>query len=260
MTDNDTPNSAPTDPAPPRGERLNRFLSRAGVGSRRRADELIACGRVAINGVMVEKLATFVDPDRDRVAVDGKPVIAPSDEPVWIIMNKTAGLLTTRRDVRGRNTIFSILPEEYSKLIPVGRLDMDTEGVLLLTNDGETANRLMHPRYEVERVYEAVVEGTPTREEFQRLRAGIDLGDPTPAKAKAKIVTMHRTGAVVQVSLHEGRKREVKRLFEAIGHKVLRLRRLSYAGITAREVRPGQWRKLNEREIARLTSTEAKSE
>jgi 23S rRNA pseudouridine2605 synthase len=238
----------------PRGERLNRFLSRAGVGSRRRADELIAAGRVSINGEMVVKLATFVDPTRDRVAVDGRPVIPLDNESVWIILNKTAGVLTTRRDTHGRNTIFSLLPKEYAHLIPVGRLDLDTEGVLLLTNDGDAANRLMHPRYEIERIYEAVVEGIPSREDLQRLRTGVDLGDPTPAQAKAKIVTMHRTGAVVQVSLHEGRKREVKRLFEAIGHKVIRLRRLSFAGITAREVRPGQWRKLTEKEIARLTS------
>jgi len=237
----------------PRGERLNRFLSRAGIGSRRRADDLIATGRVSINGVIVDKLATFVDPERDRVALDGKPIISPPDESIWIILNKTTGVLTTRRDVRGRKTIFDLLPEEYSKLIPIGRLDMDTEGVLLLTNDGLAANRLMHPRYEIERIYEAVVEGTPTREELQRLHDGIDLGHVRPSRAKAKILTMHRTGAVVQVTMREGHKREVKHLFEAIGHKVLRLRRLSFAGVTAREVKPGHWRKLRDSEVDRLT-------
>jgi pseudouridine synthase len=236
-----------------RGERLNRFLSRSGVGSRRRAEELILTGRVTINGEIVEKLATFVDPAHDRVAVDGKPVMPPFEERLWIILNKTSGVLTTRRDARGRATIFDLLPEEYARLIPVGRLDLDTEGVLLLTNDGEAANRLMHPRFEIERIYEAVVDGTPTLEKLRSLHAGIDLGDPTPAQAKAKIVTRHRTGAVVQVTLREGRKREVKRLFEAIGHKVLRLRRLSFAGITARGVSPGQWRKLTDSEVEHLT-------
>jgi len=242
-----------TDSDTPRGERLNRFLSRAGVGSRRRADDLIATGRVSINGVMVDKLATFVDPERDRVALDGKPVIPPPDETIWIILNKTIGVLTTRRDVRGRQTVFNLLPAEYAKLIPIGRLDMDTEGVLLLTNDGNAANRLMHPRYEIERIYEAVVEGVPTREKLQQLRDGVDLGHVRPCRAKTKILTMHRTGAVVQVMMREGHKREVKHLFEAIGHKVLRLRRLSFAGITAREVPPGHWRKLTDTEVERLT-------
>ncbi len=244
--------SEPSSP-PARGERLNRFLARAGVGSRRRADELIAAGRVTINGVRVEKMATFVDLEHDHVAVDGRPMIPPSIEPVWIAFNKTAGILTTRRDTRGRATVFDGLPSAFGHLIPVGRLDMDTDGIILLTNDGAGANRLMHPRYEISRIYEAVVDGTPTSEQLHRLRDGIDLGDPAPARARAKIVTRHRTGAVVQVELHEGRNREVKRLFEAINHPVLRLRRLSFAGITASGLSPGQWRHLTPSEVARLT-------
>ncbi|MEW5875077.1 MAG: pseudouridine synthase [Candidatus Zixiibacteriota bacterium] len=234
-------------------ERLNRFLARAGIGSRRRADDIIAAGRVTINGVPVDKLATMVDPEHDKIAVDGKPLLPPPTEAIWILMNKAAGVLTTRRDARGRATIFDGLPPVYAQLIPVGRLDLDTEGVILLTNDGDTANRLMHPRYEVDRVYEAAVRGVPERATLKRFRDGIDLGDKTPAVAEAEIVATHGRGAILRLTLHEGRKREVKRLCEAVGHPVLHLRRISYAGLSARGIEIGGWRKLEPAEIARLT-------
>ena len=240
----------PEDKSPQqRGERLNRFLSRAGVGSRRRADELIADGHVAINGVKVTKLATFVDAGRDTVTLDGKKLSPPVDEPIWLVMNKAAGTLTTRRDTRGRPTVFDGLPSVYSQLVTVGRLDFDTEGVLLLTNDGDAANRLMHPRYEIERVYEAAVEGEPAPASLRQLRQGVDLGDPTPARAEAQVIGRHRTGVILQLRLHEGRKREIKRLCQAIGHRVLSLKRVSYAGIKATRLSVGHWRKLSPGEI-----------
>jgi pseudouridine synthase len=241
----------------PRSERLNKFLARAGVGSRRRADTLIAEGRVTINGKRVEKLATLVDPGKDQVAIDGRPLLSPPTEPIWILMNKPSSVLTTRRDSRGRPTIFDGLPPVYSQLIPVGRLDLDTEGVILLTNDGEAANRLMHPRYEVDRVYEAAVHGVPERATLKRFRAGIDLGEKTPAVAEAEVVATHGRGAVLRLTLHEGRKREVKRMCEALGHHVLHLRRISYAGLTVRGIEVGGWRKLEPAEIARLTEWRA---
>jgi 23S rRNA pseudouridine2605 synthase len=241
-------------PSGPSGthERLNRFLARAGVGSRRRADELIAAGRVRLNGSVVEKLATVVDPEHDTVTLDGRRLAPPSGEAVWIVFNKPAGALTSRRDVRGRRTIFNLFPPAWHQLITVGRLDLDTEGVLLLTSDGIMAHRLMHPRYEIERVYEAQVTGVPSHAVLQRLSQGVDLGDPTIAHADAQVQRRLADGAWIRLVLHEGRKREVKRLLATIGHPVLKLRRIAYAGITARGLRPGQWRALTVAEVSQL--------
>lgn len=235
-------------------ERLNRFLARCGVGSRRRADELIAAGRVTLNGVRVEKLATLVDPAKDKVVLDGRTLRPTSPETIWILFYKPAGTLTTRRDVRGRETIFDKLPPMFQNLIPVGRLDQDTEGVILLTSDGEGANRLMHPRYEIERVYEATVVGVPAPSQLKTLKNGIDLGDPTPARAEAEVVRFHPRGAVIRLLLREGRKREVKRMMTAIGNRVLHLRRVSFAGLTTRGMKPGDWRRLTDAEVQRFGS------
>jgi len=236
----------------PRGERLNRYLARAGVGSRRKADELIAAGRVRLNGEIVQQMATFVRPGVDRVAVDGRELESPVEEPIWIALNKVAGTVTTRSDERGRPTVYDGLPSVYAQLISVGRLDRDTTGLLLLTNDGEAASRLMHPRYQIERIYEAVVAGVPTRGAIHKMSDGVDLGDPTPARAEASIIGHHPKGAVLRLILREGRKREIKRLCEALGHPVVRLKRVAYAGITLKRLEPGQWRKLRTDEIAAL--------
>ncbi len=233
-------------------ERLNRFLSRCGIGSRRRSDEIIAAGRVTINGATVTKLGTVVDPATDTVEVDGRPVRLTSPDTVWILFYKPAGTLTTRRDIRGRPTIFDKLPPMFQNLIPVGRLDQDTEGVLLLTSDGDGANRLMHPRYEIERVYEATVVGVPAPSSLAKLKHGIDLGDPTPARAEAEVARFHPRGAVVRLLLREGRKREVKRMMVTLGHPVLQLQRISFAGLTTRGMNAGDWRKLTENEIKRI--------
>ena len=233
-------------------ERLNRYLSRAGIGSRRKADELIAAGRVAINGVTVEKLATFVDPAHDHVSVDGKELSPPVETAIWIALNKRPGTLTTRTDRRGRATIYDDLPPVYAQLISVGRLDLDTSGLLLLTNDGEAASRLMHPSYEIERVYEAAVAGIPTRSTLRKMAQGVDLGDPTPARARAEIIARYERGAILRLVLTEGRKREVKRLFQELGHRVHKLTRISYAGITARGMEVGQWRKLRDEEVRKV--------
>ncbi|HEX9750560.1 MAG TPA: pseudouridine synthase [candidate division Zixibacteria bacterium] len=234
-------------------ERLNRFLSRSGIGSRRKADDLIAAGRIALNGIPVERPGVLVDPLADRVTIDGRRVTPAINDTVWIVLYKPAGTLTTRRDQRGRPVVFDLLPRKYSQLIPVGRLDQDVTGVLLLTSDGHAANRLMHPRYGVSRSYEATVIGRPGSAILRMLGRGIDLGDPTPAHADVSILAPVRDGTRLRVEIREGRKREVKRMLAAVGHRVLSLHRHSYAGITLGRLRPGQWRFCSKTELRRLT-------
>jgi len=223
--------------------RLNAYLARAGVASRRKADELIKAGRVTVNGKPGE-LNTFVE-TRDRVEVDGKPVA--KQRLAYLLLHKPAGVVTTARDPRGRPTVVGLVPAE-SRVVPVGRLDADTTGVLLLTNDGELAHRLAHPRYEVDKVYVADVEGEPTDEALRRLGDGVDLEDGRTAPAKASRLGPSR----IELTLHEGRKHQVKRMCEAVGHPVRRLHRSAYAGLTVRGLAPGAWRELAADEIESL--------
>lgn len=223
--------------------RLNAYLARAGVASRRGADELIRAGRVRVNGEEAG-LATFVSKG-DRVEVDGKAV---EPEPLtYVLLHKPAGVVTTARDPQGRPTVVGLVAHER-RVVPVGRLDADTTGVLLLTNDGPLAHRLAHPRYEVDKVYEAEVEGDPSPEVVQQLAAGIELEDGMTAPAKVRRLGRGR----LELVLHEGRKRQVRRMCEAVGHPVRALNRREYAGLTADGLAPGQWRELTTDEVKRL--------
>jgi 23S rRNA pseudouridine2605 synthase len=225
--------------------RLNAYLARAGVASRRKADELIKAGRVTVNGE-TGRLNTFVE-GADRVEVDGEHV-APQ-RLAYVLLHKPAGVVTTASDPQGRRTVVELVEHE-SRIVPVGRLDADTTGVLLLTNDGELAHRLAHPKYEVEKVYEAEVEGQPSDEAIRRLSAGVDLEEGRTAPAQAR-----RLGpSLVELSIHEGRNRQVRRMLEAVGHPVLRLHRSRYGGLTPEGLRPGEWRQLTSDEIAALRS------
>jgi len=225
--------------------RLNAFLARAGVASRRGADELIKAGRVTVNGE-AGQLNTFVE-SRDRVELDSRRVqLQPL---AYVLLHKPAGTVTTARDPHGRRTVVDLV-DHPARLVPVGRLDADTTGALLLTNDGELAHRLAHPRYEVEKVYEAQVEGEPSEDELERLRAGIDLDDGPAAPAEARLLGQGR----VELRLHEGRKHQVKRMLAAVGHPVRRLHRSRYAGLTLEGLEPGAWRELEPFEVERLRS------
>lgn len=227
--------------------RINAYLARAGVSSRRGAEELIRAGRVRVNGE-VAGLATFVDPG-DRVEVDGREV-AP--EPLtYVLLHKPASVVTTARDPQGRPTVVDLVGHRH-RIVPVGRLDADTTGVLLLTNDGLLAHRLAHPRYEVDKVYEAEVEGVPSREALQRLRKGVLLDDGQTAPARARVLTRRRGNTVLELTVHEGRKHLVKRMCEAVGHPVRGLHRSSYAGLTLAGLGPGEWRELSSAEVAAL--------
>jgi pseudouridine synthase len=225
--------------------RLNAYLARAGVASRRKADELIKAGRVTVNGEP-GLLNTFVQ-RRARVEVDGRPVeLQPL---TYILLYKPAGTVTTASDPQGRATVVDLV-DHAARVVPVGRLDADTTGALLLTNDGELAHRLAHPRYEVEKVYEAEVEGEPTDEELRRLEQGVELDDGPTAPANARRLGPSR----VELSVHEGRKHQVKRMLAAVGHPVTRLHRSRYAGLTLEGLEPGRWRELEPSEVQRLLS------
>jgi 23S rRNA pseudouridine2605 synthase len=220
--------------------RLNAYLARAGVASRRRAEELIRAGRVRVNGE-VAGLATFVERG-DSVEVDGSPV---GPEPLtYVLLHKPRGVVTTARDPQGRPTVVGLVGHEH-RVVPVGRLDADTTGALLLTNDGPLAHRLMHPRYEVDKVYEAEVEGEPGEDALALLRAGVELEDGVTAPAQARLVGPSR----VELTIHEGRKHQVKRMLETVGYPVRRLHRKLYAGLTLDGLEPGEWRELSPDEV-----------
>ncbi len=223
--------------------RLNAYLARAGVASRRGADELIKAGRVTVNGEPGQ-LNTFVQ-SRDRVRVDGELVAL--QRLAYILLNKPAGVVTTARDPQGRRTVLDLVPPE-PRVVPVGRLDADTTGALLLTNDGPLSHRLAHPRYGVEKVYVADVQGEPTDAALQRLRDGIELDDGPTATARVRRLGPNR----IELALHEGRNRQVRRMLEAVGHPATRLHRTIYAGLTLEGLEPGQWRKLEPSEVDAL--------
>jgi len=223
--------------------RLNAYLARAGVASRRGADALIKPGRVRVNGRPGE-LSTFVG-DGDTVEVDGLPV--EKQQLAYRLLHKPAGTVTTARDPQGRPTVVALVPDE-PRIVPVGRLDADTTGAILLTNDGRLAHRLAHPRYEVDKVYEAEVEGDPGPDALRRLAEGVGLDDGRTAPARARRIGPGR----VELTIHEGRKHQVKRMCEAVGHPVRSLHRTGYAGLDVRSLEPGEWRDLAREEVAAL--------
>ena len=223
--------------------RLNTFLARAGVASRRGADELIRAGRVRVNGVPGQ-LNTLVE-SCDRVEVDGREVTR--QRLAYVLLYKPAATVTTARDPQGRPTVVGLVPAE-PRVVPVGRLDADTTGALLLTNDGALAHRLAHPRYGVEKVYEAEIEGDVDDESLRRLREGVELDDGRTAPARARRLGPGR----VELVLHEGRKHQVKRMLAAVGRPVQRLHRSAYAGLTLEGLEPGAWRELEPDEVERL--------
>ena len=223
--------------------RLNAYLARAGVASRRGADALIKAGRVRVNGRPGE-LSTFVG-DGDTVEVDGLPV--EKQQLAYRLLHKPSDTVTTARDPRGRPTVVALVPDE-PRIVPVGRLDADTTGAILLTNDGRLAHRLAHPRYEVDKVYEAEVEGDPGPDALRRLAEGVGLDDGRTAPARARRIGPGR----VELTIHEGRKHQVKRMCEAVGHPVRSLHRTGYAGLDVRSLEPGEWRDLAREEVAAL--------
>lgn len=232
------------------GERLQKVLARAGFGSRRRSEELIAEGRVTVDGVPAI-LGCRVDPDRVRIEVDGVPVVVDTTLVHWIL-NKPAGFVTTARDPEGRPTVLDLVPDE-PRVFPVGRLDLDSEGLLVLTNDGELANLLAHPSHGVEKEYLAEVEGRPAPAALRALRKGVELDDGPTRPARVRVVQESADGtSAVEIVVKEGRKRMVRRMCSAVGHPVRRLVRTRIGPLRDTRLRPGAWRALTPDEVRAL--------
>jgi 23S rRNA pseudouridine2605 synthase len=210
---------------------------------------LIADGRVEVGGELAT-LGRRVDPQRDRITVDGVPVVVAADVVHWLL-NKPAGYVTTAHDPHGRATVLDLVPGT-PRVFPVGRLDLDTEGLLVMTNDGELANLLAHPRHGVEKEYLAHVEGTPSPGALRRLREGVDLDDGRTQPARVQVVQRHGAGAALSITIHEGRKRQVRRMLDAVGHPVTRLVRVRIGPVTDRRLGPGEWRVLRPDEVRAL--------
>jgi pseudouridine synthase len=237
------------------GERLQKILSQAGVASRRLSEELIVQGRVQVNGRTVTTLGTKADPDTDEIKVDGRR-IRTQQRLRYVLLHKPRGYITTRSDPEGRPTVMDLLRGVKEYVYPVGRLDYDSEGLLLLTNDGELAARLTHPRHEVDKVYHARVRGVPDDHALERLAKGVTIDGRRTAPAKARLVDPpHKPSAgqtTIELAIHEGRQRQVRKMFEAIGHPVVRLKRVRIGPVEDPDIPPGHWRDLTPQEIARL--------
>ena len=236
-------------------ERLQKLIAAAGIASRRHAEELIAAGEVSVNGEVIKELGSKADPDTDHIKVNGK-LINPqlkSREKTYILLNKPKGYLSSVSDPEGRPLVTELLPASLGRLYPVGRLDFNTEGLLLLTNDGELTNFVTAARNRVEKVYEVKVKGVPTDSAIQRLRRGVTLDDGTRT-APAKITKLNetQTNAWYEVLLHQGRNQQVRRMFELIGHSVLKLRRTRIGFLRDENLKPGHWRSLSPSEVRRL--------
>ena len=231
--------------------RLNRFLSAGGAASRRKADELIAAGRVTVNGATVSSAGVHVDPDGDEIRLDGV-IVTVEAEKRWYMLNKPMGVISTRSDTHGRPTVYDLLGPETAGVFSVGRLDADTTGVLLFTDDGDMAHRLTHPSMEVEKVYRAEVSGDAGEEAVRAAEEGIELDDGIASPAALTVLSAGDEGSVVELVVHEGKKRQVRRMLAALGHPVRHLERVSFAGITAKGLALGQYRTLTAAEIGML--------
>ena len=233
--------------------RLQRFLAQAGVASRRKAEELITLGRVKVNGRVVTELGTKVDSVRDKVEVSGRRLAV--EEHLYLLLNKPRGYVTTLSDPEKRPTVMELLRGIEARVYPVGRLDFNTEGLLVFTNDGDLANGLMHPRREVQKTYRVKVRGILTAEELAQLRSGVTLDDgvrTAPAEVTPGGASTGGHNSWFEITIHEGRNRQIHRMVEALGHQVAKLERVRYAGLEAGTLRPGRYRQLVEREVETL--------
>lgn len=231
--------------------RINKYLSLCGVTSRRGAEQLIEQGKVTVNDQTIDRVGTIIDEISDVVKVNGT-VVRPITKKYYILLNKPKGVLTTLHDPFHRKTVANFLKKAPARVYPVGRLDADTQGVLILTNDGDLAYRLAHPKYQIPKVYQALVRGLVHDEDIDRIAKGIKLEDGHIGKGKTRLLAVRNNTSRVEITLTEGHKREVKQLLKAVGHPVTMLRRVSFAGLKADTLKTGRWRFINHQEIRHL--------
>lgn len=229
-------------------ERLQKYMASCGVASRRKCEKLIEEGRVSVNGVIITELGFKVDENNDNVLLDGKP-IKVEERKIYIALNKPKGYITASSDNRGRKTVIDIFSDFKERLFPVGRLDYETSGLLIITNDGEVFNKIMHPKQNINKTYIALVEGIPNENEISALKKGIDIGGYVTAPSEASIIKIEGKNSILKIIIHEGKKRQVRRMCRAIHHHVLELKRVSIGKITLGDLEEGQWRYLSKEEV-----------
>lgn len=232
--------------------RLQKVLAQAGVASRRQGEELILEGRIAVNGKIVTRLGIKVNPLKDRITLDGNPLTL--EKKVYLMLNKPPGYLCTRSDPKGRPTVYHLLPHISQRIFTVGRLDWDTRGLLILTNDGSLAHRLSHPRYQIKRKYWVKIKGALQEKEVEIIRRGVRLEEGRTQPAELKIIKRDKHQTILTLSLKEGKKREVKRIFSSLGYRVISLKRIAFGSLTLGRLREGEFRYLRKKDLELLTS------
>lgn len=232
-------------------ERLQKIISAAGITSRRASEELILAGRIAVNGVVVTELGSKADPAKDLVTLDGQP-IKPAEKRYYVLLHKPAGYVTSLKDPQGRQLVTELVKDIGERLFPVGRLDYNSEGLLLLTNDGEWANRLMHPRHQVDKEYHVRVRGKIDPQQIKKLAEGVELEDGPTGSATVRLQKNDQSNDWLSVTIHEGRNRQVRRMCAAVGLFVVRLRRIRYGNLTLGGLQPGEYRLLSKEEAQAL--------
>lgn len=231
-------------------ERLQKYIARCGVTSRRKAEELILQGNVKVNGLVVNELGSKIDADHDVVEINNKK-ISEKNQHIYIKLYKPEGYVTTVKDQFNRKTVLDLV-NINERIYPIGRLDYNTSGLLLLTDDGELANKLMHPKYLIYKTYEAVVKGIINENSIIRLKTGVFIEDYKTAPAKVKLLNTHDKQSIVQISIHEGKNRQVRKMFDSVGHPVVKLKRISFGNINLDDLKIGQWKYLTNEEITFL--------
>lgn len=233
-------------------ERLQKFLAQAGVASRRGAEKLILQGRIRVNNRVVTEMGQKIDPDNDTVSFDGRRVTL--EKKLYLLLNKPAGYVTTLSDPQGRPIVTDLLPEISARVFPIGRLDLETEGALILTNDGQLGNYILHPRYEVKKTYEATVRGIPSHDNITRLSRGIVIEGRKTFPATLRFLEKKRSQSKIEIIIHEGKKRQVRKMFQAIGHPVIHLRRTAYGGLQLGSLSIGKYRTLSLKDLKKVFS------
>jgi len=234
-------------------ERLQKILAKAGIASRRQAEQLIRAGRIRVNDQVVVEMGCTADPVRDRITCDGKPVVF--EEKIYVLLNKPAGYVTTLADPQGRPMVSDLIDGIAARLFPVGRLDLDTEGALLMTNDGTLTNRILHPRYEVNKTYEALVTGSLSKEQLILLEQGIVIDGVKTQPARVRVLQRRPDASLVEITIHEGRKRQVRKMFQSVNHRVLHLKRTAYGQLRLGTLPLGKFRILSPDDLKKIFRT-----